>query len=251
MKARADLGLRALKPRDPNEAHDGQWWNSRVPKADIFWTARLFPGSSDQRLSVDVRQLVTANDCVIYNDLEAHGLRVSNPAECNQDIFRIYKHSRIKQINPYHYQYDEQIFGCELFMYPYELRASQQGDCDDWGIELASYLITAGVPAWRVRCVAGWCREGGGHLTVYVLGDDRKTWYHLNSTTGWEVVRSRGCERLTDFPTSKDENDGIGIGEVWFSFNNEYAWHKFETEASLQNARATGWMKSIVIRPAY
>lgn len=244
-----NLRLQKLEERDPTVPHDEEWWDTRVPAADIFWTARLFPGTTNQRLKLDVRQLVTDNDCEIHNDLTANALMVKNPEECNVDIFRIYKHSRLKEINPYHYQYDEQIFGCELFMYPYELRASQKGDCDDWGIELASYLITAGVPAWRVRCVAGWCRGGGGHLTVYVLGDDKKTWYHINSTTGWEIVKARGWERLEDFPTSRTEEDTIGIGEVWFSFNNRFAWHQFETENSLAKCRETDWMKNIIIRP--
>lgn len=236
--------------RDETSEYGESYWNNRVPKADILFKARKLPGHQMQ-FSVDVRQMITTNDSVIRKDLEANALMVEDPENCNEAIYRIYRHSRIKEINPYKYEYDEKIYGCEFFMYPYELRVLQQGDCDDWGIELASYLITAGVPEWRVRCVVGMTRGGGGHLTVCVLADDLKTWYHLNSTTPWAVVEQKHWGKLTDFPEADDPEDKIGIGDVWFSFNNKFAWHAFETHASSENARGVPWMKNFKITPRF
>jgi hypothetical protein len=101
-----------------------------------------------------------------------------------------------------------------------------KGDCEDYGNSLASHLIAAGVPHFRVRAVCGncWGYNGSGHLTVYVLGDDLKTWYHINSTsTGSEY------SNLTQCPKSNDPNDLIGIKDVWFSYNDQYSWSVFES----------------------
>ena len=242
--------IRTYIPRPETEEHEEEYWNNRVPKADILFTARKLPGYQ-MHFPVDVRQMITINDSVIRNDLEDHTLIVNDAGNCNEDIFRIYRHSRVKEINPYFYQYDNYIFGCEFFMYPYELRVLKKGDCDDWGIELASYLITAGVPEWRVRCVVGLTRSGGGHLTVCVLADDLTTWYHINSTTPWWVVEENVWGKLTDFPKADDSSDEMGIGDVWFSFNNKFAWHTFETHASVDNARRTSWMKNFKITPRF
>ena len=242
--------IRTHTPRDESKRQDEDYWNNRVPKADIVWRARRLPGYP-MHFSVDVRQMITINDSVIRKDLEEHGLIVQDPQKCNDAIYRIYNHSRIKEINPYYYQYDNYIFGCEFFMYPYELRILKKGDCDDWGIELASYLISAGIPEWRVRCVVGDTYSGGGHLTVYVLADDLATWYHLNSTTPWWRIEEKGWSKLTDFPKANDPKDEIGIKDVWFSFNNKYAWHAFETHASVDNAQRTPWMKHFKITPRF
>ena len=241
--------IRSYTAREP-EKYSEEYWNNRVPKANVLFKARKLPGYQ-MHFSVDVRQMITINDSVINRDLSEHSLLVSNPDECNDDIYRIYHHSRVKEINPYFYEYDNKGFGCEFFMYPYELRQIQQGDCDDWGIELASYLISAGVPEWRVRCVVGLTYSGGGHLTVYILADDLSSWHHLNSTTPWWTVEEKGYLKLSDFPLSGDSTDEIGIKDVWFSFNHKYAWHAFETNTSENNLRKVPWMRNFEIVPLF
>jgi hypothetical protein len=241
--------VRNYKPQEP-EKYSGKYWNNRVPKANVLFRARKLPGYQIH-FSVDVRQMITINDSVIHKDLSDHSLLVSDSDNCNDDIYRIYRHSRVKEINPYFYEYDTEIFGCEFFMYPYELRQLKKGDCDDWGIELASYLISAGIPEWRVRCVVGLTYSGEGHLTVYVLADDLATWYHLNSTTPWWRVEEKKCLTLIDFPKTEDPKDLIGIEDVWFSFNNKYAWHAFETHASEEKFQKVPWMKDFEITPLF
>ncbi|MBT3315940.1 MAG: hypothetical protein HN390_15140 [Anaerolineae bacterium] len=239
--------IRSYKSHEP-EKYGKEYWNNRIQKAHIRFKARRLPGYNKQ-FEVDVRQMITINDSIIYEDLKKHSLLVRDLEICDEDIYRIYHHSRVKRINPYRYEYDEKIFGCEFFMYPYELRTLHKGDCDDWGIELASYLITAGIPEWRIRCVVGNTFGGGGHLTVYVLDDQLSNWYHLNSTTAWPSVIKKGYGKLSDFPKANDSNDKIGIKDVWFSFNNLYAWHAFETHTSEENMHRVPWMNSFLIRP--
>jgi hypothetical protein len=248
--------IRTFEPRDENSPYGRDYWNNRVPKADITWLSRRIPVLDDYPntytlAEADVRQFITPNDCVIRGDLENHALMVENPDQCNEDMYRIYLHSRTKDINPYYYEYDDLTFGCEYFMYPYELRTLRKGDCDDWGIELASYLICAGVPEWRVRCVVGDTYGGGGHLTVYVLADDLTNWYHLNSTTPMWVIDWYQWSKLTDFPKANDSYDYYGIEHVWFSFNNVYAWNSFESHASIEKARRTPWMRNFRIKPRF
>ncbi len=241
--------IRDYKPHKPDK-YTEDYWNNRISKADILFKARKLPGYNIH-FSVDVRQMITTNDSVIYKDLSTHSLLISDPDNCDENIYRIYRHSRLKKINPYLYKYDKQIFGCEFFMYPYELRQLKIGDCDDWGIELASYLIAAGVPEWRVRCVVGLTYSGDGHLTVYVLADDLKTWHHLNSTTPWSMIKNKRYYQLADFPKSGDANDKIGIKDVWFSFNSKYAWHAFETHASEKGLQNIPWANNFEITPIF
>ncbi|MCR4317362.1 MAG: hypothetical protein NUW37_13575 [Planctomycetes bacterium] len=221
------------------------YWNSKYPKATIFYKGRYAPGTKT-KIEVDVRQFVTTKDSVIEKDIIEHDLIVRDPGYCDDDVLRIYKHTRTKSINPYKYEFDDKQFGGELWLYPYELRHVKRGDCDDWGIELASYLITAGVPAFRVRVVVGNTNAGGGHLTVYVLGDDLKSWRHLNSTS---KIESIPVTFFSDLPKNRDKTDDIGIRNVWFSFNSEFAWHKFATEEDEISFNNDDAMRQIEILP--
>ncbi|MBS3121530.1 transglutaminase-like cysteine peptidase [Candidatus Woesearchaeota archaeon] len=222
-----------------------QYWNTKKPERTIFYEGRALPNG--QRISADVRLFVTPNDGYIQEaidderDSNGRNLNVRNPNRCNDEIMRIYRHTR----KYFEYEDDQQIAGVpEYWLFPFELRATGKGDCDDWANELASYLIGAGVPNYRVRVVCGQTRSGGGHSTLYVLGDNQKTWYHLNSTTALHQIPT---DRLESMPTSKDVSDKMGIGEVWFSYNNEHAWHVFEgnAEQSFRMDKRSGVIKGI------
>lgn len=204
-----------------------KYWNEKRPYADVKYSGRYLPMSS-KKISIPVQLYITPNDTAIISDIKMYRLQVKNPLTCNEDIVKIYLHTRTKPSNPYRYQYDIENLGVpEFWFFPFELRSAKKGDCDDWGNELASYLIAAGVPRYRVRCVVGNTWSGIGHHTVYVLGDDLKTWYHLNSTTGSNYIRGK---KLEEFPLSNEPEDTIGIKNVWFSYNDKHAWNEFETE---------------------
>ncbi len=216
------------------------YWNFKRTPRDIYYKGRTLPNSK-KMVNLDIRQLVVTNDFMIKNDIRKHRLFIKNPMKCDADIVKIYIHTKENESHPYKYATDEQIFGAsEFWMFPFELREYKIGDCDDWAIEMASYLIQAGVPSFRVRCVAGMTHSGFGHLTTYVLGDDMKNWYHLNSTSPW-YKRSQ----LWAYPKSNDPMDSIGIKDVWFSFNNVHTWSEFETTAAAKEFRLNE--KKIVI----
>jgi hypothetical protein len=203
-----------------------QYWENRHPKADIVYNGRPLPFQKTN-IEVPVQLFIQPSDFVIKNDIIKNDLMVKDIYSCNETILNIYKHTRTKPLNPYRYDYDDAQFGIpELWLFPFELRNAKKGDCDDWGNELASYYIAAGVPNWRVRCVAGTTWSNEGHLTVYVLADDLKTWVHTNSTNPIALINY--AKDLMELPKSNDSNDKIGIEKVWFSYNNESAWHEFE-----------------------
>jgi len=228
--ARLKKAIETLKKQTiPKDSSDKDFWNNKRPKADIYYKGRTIP-LSKQMIESDIKIFITPEDAHIQYDIRKYGLKVKDEKNCNSDILKIYKHTRIKKINPYKYSYDSQSFGIgEYWMFPFELQAMRKGDCDDWSHELASYLIGAGVPNWRVRVVCGTTYSGFGHSTVYVLADDLKTWKHLNSTTPISMIKESD---LMQMPNSNDPRDKIGIERVWFSFNDEFAWHTFETNAS-------------------
>ena len=206
-------------------------WNDKHSQVTINYKGRTFPGTT-KAMNVPLQLFITPHDPYIISDVDKYNLAVTDPTKCDDAIFNIYKFTRNNPRNPYRYAYDSASVGiAEFWMFPFELRYAGKGDCDDWGNELASYLIAAGVPNFRVRCAAGNCRgyNGGGHLTTYVLADDMKTWYHINSTTPPKMLKAN---KLSELPTSNDENDLIGLKTYWFSYNDQYAWSDFEGSKS-------------------
>jgi len=223
------------------------YWNDRKPKARITYNGRYIPKTNRKIIPIDVRLLIMPQDQQITRDIKNFDLTIENPLKCNDGILKIYKFTRTNPNLKYSYSYDDQLFGVgELWLFPFELRELKTGDCDDWMSSMASYLIAAGVPRWRVRCVIGTTYSGFGHATIYVLGDDFETWYHLNSTTPISMIRQK---TLTAMPKSNDSKDQIGIKSVWFSYNDKYAWHTFETSAAETDFKKEKAMKKFSIKP--
>jgi len=208
------------------ESYWEQYWNNKKPKTDIFYLGRVLP-TTKTRLKIDVKLFVTPQDAGIHKELRSNNLYWDGREPLNQHILKLYKWHQKRFLR---YKHDKELFGIpELWMFPHEMMAMKKGDCDDYANSLASFLIASGVPYWRVRVVAGTTYSGVGHLTVYVLGDDMKTWYHLNSTTPYYWIQAK---KLEGMPTTNNPKDKLGIKDVWFSYNNRYAWSVFETSTA-------------------
>lgn len=210
------------------ETHQEYWDFKRSP-VPVFYAGRIAPNIKTP-FKIDVRLFITPNDAVIQQDIINHDLQINNTTVCNNDILKIYKHTRTKSINPFKYVTDKVIANVpEFWMFPFEFRQYKAGDCEENAIEIVSYLIAAGLPDYRVRVVAGITWGGEGHATVYVLADDLTTWIHINSTTPIELIKAKD---LLELPIANDPLDVMGIKDVWFSFNNTHAWNEFETQFS-------------------
>jgi hypothetical protein len=206
-----------------------EYWNKKYPIANITYTGRTF-GPSNNMIPIDVRLLITPQDFHIHDILRQNNLYVVD-GDYETKVPKIYSWIRN---NMYSYEFDQQVFGVsEFWEFPFEILEGQRMlgkkgyDCDSWANLQASFYIAAGVPAWKVRVVIGNCQLGG-HSTVYVHSDVDNKFHHLNSTYGNADIR-----KISLYPLSSDAEttDKLGIKNVWFSFNNLLAWHKFTSEA--------------------
>ena len=83
------------------------------------------------------------------------------------------------------------------------------------------------------------------NCTIYVLGDDFNSWYHLDSTGAYKE------SDLCKYPTSKDSTDSHGvIGEnIWFAFHDKKSFAKFRTNAARRTFKKDKAMIWITIKP--
>lgn len=211
----------------PSEAQ--KYWDTKYPTANISYTGRTF-GPTTKMIPIDVRLLITPNDYHIHEILTTNKLYIKDN-NYETGVTKIYNWIRNTM---YSYAFDQNVFGVpEFWEFPFEilegkrLHGQKSFDCDSWANFQASFYIAAGVPAWKVRVVIGNCQLGG-HSTVYVHSDVDNKFHHLNSTYG-----NKQYTQIHEYPTTDDAEttDQLGIKNVWFSFNNQLAWHKFTSEA--------------------
>ena len=205
------------------------YWNNKYPMAKITYKCRPLP-SSKTKISVPVNVFLTPFDPFIIADLKEWGLYQTKEdyetlvPEIYRNIFKKY----------YKYVLDEPQFGIdEVWLFPFELRETKKGDCEDWANLQMSYYLAAGVPDWMVRGVAGEC-DLGSHATVYVYSPNRAKFVHLNSTY------SSVYDTLAEFPTHKDAEEGrdkLGIKSVWFSYTAKSGFYSFNQEQTEANIK--------------
>ena len=213
-----------------------KYWENKYPKATIMYKCRSFPFSKEA-ISIPINNLVTPNCPIIRDDLIKWGLYKTG--EDHETLIpKIHKKVYEKF---YSYKHDEEVWGeSEVWEFPFEMHAkgfSEGFDCDSWATFHASYYIAAGIPSWKIRCVAGDTSIviGGkimAHLTTYAYSEHTGKFHHLNSTYGqlWSV--------LNEYPTHKDAEEGrddVGIKKVWFSFTDKSAFHDFKSEINMKN----------------
>ena len=138
------------------------------------------------------------------------------------------------------YTSDKTTYGFnEYWAYPYQTLKRKKGDCDDGSILLANIMVSSGIPYWKVRVNAGnvYDKRGnpaGGHCYVTYYCDKAKRWVAMdwcffpNLTMPWA---------RQDYKNSRM----YGNGEVWFSFNQKYAFTKSTTDAhKMKNIKVRG-----------
>lgn len=111
----------------------------------------------------------------------------------------------------------------EYWAYPYQTLKRKKGDCEDGSILLANIMLKSGIPYWKIRITAG-DTPMGGHAYVTYYDEPRNRWVSLD----W-------CY----FPSNKAIKDRIDYkedklyGNIWFSFNQKFAFAKgTKTETS-------------------
>lgn len=199
-----------------------EYWNNKWAKNTIVYQGRALRGRQD-RISVDVKNFVIANDDILKTLITRYSLRKPTFNEtahaCQQFVVKYLR-----------YKDDTTQNQCpEFWQFPFETIASQIGDCEDGAILMASLMINAGIPAWRVKVCAGIVQEAptapeGGHAYCIYLADRPD----LQEGMAWEIHDWCYFED-SKIPTGKKTLARYGgykgcYKKVWFTFNNEYAW---------------------------
>lgn len=93
--------------------------------------------------------------------------------------------SRIKQkedADDFHWSQDYNF-------HPFTTVERGEGDCDDFAILKRKLLIEMGVPSNQVYLMAGYDgKNGGGHMTCVVVGDDGKSYVIDNGSSGKPIL---------------------------------------------------------------
>lgn len=199
------------------EERTRKYWNNKYPKQDIVYAGRAIRGQND-RIPIDVRTMIAPKDCLLKEVIQTNNLKKSRNDDTAWEIQKYI-------VNNYKYVDDKKSAGIEEFwQLPNETLYTKRGDCEDCSILMASLLLNAGIPSWRVRVTAGMVKPdtnapGGGHAYCTLCREVDNNWVVLDwcyyQDSHIEVDRKPLFKNLTTYK------------EVWFSFNNEFAWsHK-------------------------
>lgn len=202
------------------------YWNNKWKKKSVIYSGRALRNSRE-RIDVDVRNFIITKDDILKSIVKKYGLKKST---YNETAYACQKFV----VDFLTYVDDTVENSCEEFwQFPFETLASKKGDCEDGAILMASLMIHAGIPNWRVKVVGGTVKPQptaplGGHAYCIYLADRK------DGSMEWEIHDWCYYED-TDTPTGSKplaKNGGYKNTyiEVWFTFNNEYAWSNEEVK---------------------
>ena len=221
------------KPFEQFEKDYGEYgpnyWSDKWEKAPIIYTGRALRGESyNKQIDVDVKAFIKRNDAILWHVITQLRLRKDTPNETALVIQNFV-------CNFLKYKYDDLASECpEFWLFPFEAIQSEIGDCEDGAILIASLLINAGVPSWRVKVCAAQVMadpvfapsdtELGGHAYCIYLADrpesDRKLeWVILD----WCYLQDPEVP-IGDKPLARNGGTEGAYRNIWFTFNNDYSW---------------------------
>ena len=199
------------------------YWNNKWEKKSVIYSGRALR-SSRKRIDVDVRNFIVANDDILEDLVERYNLK--------RPTYNETAHACQKFVVDFiEYKSDEMTSSCEEFwQFPFETVTARAGDCEDGAILMASLMIMAGIPNWRVKVAGGTVRPQptaplGGHAYCLFLAD-------RENSMEWEIHDWCYYED-SNIPTgkkplAKDGGYNNSYIDIWFTFNNEFAWSNIE-----------------------
>jgi hypothetical protein len=227
------------KPFEPYGGDYGEYgpeyWDNKWETAPIIYTGRALRGESyKKQIDVDVKAFIKENDAILWHVLNQLDLRKDTPNETALAVQNFV-------CNFLQYTYDDIASECpEFWLFPFESIQSEIGDCEDGAILIASLLINAGVPPWRVKVCAAQVMadpivapsdtELGGHAYCIYLADrpdsERKLeWVILD----WCYLQDPEVP-IEDKPLARDGGTEGAYRDIWFTFNNENSWAQSSIE---------------------
>ncbi len=204
-----------------------------IPSAEITYSRPVLVSERTyEQIGIDVRNFIMP-DFRMEKKLRKKNLIYDGTQDLDVLIPKIYHLAK----NGYKYGNDLKYGFEEYWMFPYELQAAlkygKAGDCDDWANLIGSYFVAAKIPRNLWLISVGTTRGGIVHATVYVK-DNLSLWRHLNSTRP-----ESSAEHLSGFPSNNDKNDMAGIKPdgFWFSYNDLFAVHRWDSEEAKEAFR--------------
>ena len=108
-------------------------------------------------------------------------------------------------------------------------------DCEDMHNLGAACLMVMGVPDFRYRCVIGQKSPiGGGHLTLYVLEDNLKTWRNMEFTPFY----GHTFLSIRSLPKFGSEMDAMNGKKILASYNSKDAFATFNGKHTKKEFKA-------------
>lgn len=205
------------------------YWNDKWETAPIIYTGRALRGESyKKQIDADVKTFMKKDDAILWHVITQIGLRKDTPNETAWEIQKFV-------CNFLKYKYDDETEDCpEFWQFPFEAIQSEIGDCEDGAILIASLLINAGIPSWRVKVCAAQVMadpifapsdsELGGHAYCIYLADrpdsNRKLeWCILD----WCYLQDPEVP-IEEKPLARDGGQEGAYRDIWFTFNDEQSW---------------------------
>jgi chaperonin cofactor prefoldin len=210
-----------------------EYYDKKYPPATIAYSGRYLPNWGNYSVDVKVFAACGMNDYNLYDHVKKAKAFVKDIINekgcsfheaCDEAVLRIARSTPILYQYDYaNYNVDEYwMFAPETYKVVYDIRKG--ADCDDYAHMRHVLCRIAGVPAGLLRVVCGDTKGNlGGHATNYYLKSDGE-WWHINSTSN--------IYDYNDWRKKDDPNDNIGIGKVWFSYNDLNSWSVFKTDAA-------------------
>lgn len=200
-----------------------EFWNNKRPKNVIAYTGRAIPKKNPlgegtilkERVQIDVKTMMTDHDAFLSKIIEKYHLKGSSYDETFSNIQK-WVVQNIQYLGD-----DVNNYTMEYWQFPFETLTDKTGDCEDGAILMASLAICAGIPAFRIRVVAGMVQPAptapqGGHGYVSYLRESDNQWVILD----WCYYEDSQIP-MNLKPLHKDNPY---YKEVWFSFNNQHSW---------------------------
>ncbi|TFF69099.1 MAG: DUF4332 domain-containing protein [Promethearchaeota archaeon] len=221
------------KPFDKFEKDYGEfgseYWNSKWEMSPIIYTGRALRGESyKKQIDADVKTFIKDNDAILWHVIHQAQLRQDTP---NNTAWAIQKFV----CSLLTYTHDDITEECpEFWQFPFEAIQSQVGDCEDGAILIASLLINAGIPSWRVKVCAAQVvadpvfapsdSELGGHAYCIYLADRSKSERKLEWVVlDWCYLQDPDVP-IEEKPLARDGGQEGAYRDIWFTFNDKYSW---------------------------
>ncbi|MFH1787709.1 MAG: transglutaminase domain-containing protein [archaeon] len=185
-----------------------KYYNEKYPKKDIAYSARVVP-TTKNNVKIDVRDFFNAYDSEVRKIVE--GLKLGRFSDDEKALKCLnWVIDNIKYVG------DEKKGSKEFWQFSFETLYYMNGDCEDGAILLANMLLIAGIPYWKIRLTVGMVTGGAhGYLTYYCERKDR-----------WVVLDWCYWTNKNKIYERKDYKDEGNYLEVWFSWNEKYAFSK-------------------------